>query len=261
VAAHIAANVVSCLDVNIVKKCLNPDFQDSRIFRNSCFWVRFAFFAFVFAVQGLFAQEIESIEAVTDTVEAKPSVAQALGDSRVPSSCVGDFTSILERNDFGMAKFMKDLPMDVAKVKLQLKSPFGKPNDNDKTSSGVSVGCIKALPESPAEVVSLLKDISLKMGLNLVVDAGASIADNSIPANVATGSGSGNGMLKPAVSIGLATIGLGAIIYGITKNSDVVRYVDRGDGKSAVDAESSRNMGYGIGVALLTGGVVFYLVF
>jgi len=108
----------------------------------------------------------------------------------------------------------------------------------------------------------LLKDVGLKIGLDLAVDAVASnVASSSIPANVATESNSSNGMLKPAVSIGLATIGLGAIIYGVMKNSEVIRYVERRDGKSAVDAESSRNIGYGVGAALLAGGITFYLVF
>jgi len=220
----------------------------------------------VFAVQGVFAQEGEAKPILFDafaTALEKPSVAQALGGSRVPSGCVEDFTSILERNDFEMAKFAKDLSADVAKVRLQLKSPFGKPNDGDRTSSGVTVSCIKALPESPAEVTALLKDISIKLGLDLAADAVASnVTYSSIPANVETQqSSSGSGMLKPAVSIGLATVGLGAIIYGISKNSDVVHYVERRNGKAAVDAESSRNLSYGIGAALLAGGIVVYLVF
>jgi len=188
----------------------------------------------------------------------KLSVAQVLSSVNLSGSCVEDFTNLLEKDGFDMAKFMKELPPAVAKVKAQLKSPFGKPNDSDRTGVGLTVGCIKALPESPAEVTSLLKDISLKMGLDLAVAAAASVADNSIPANVAKESGSGGKLLLP---ICLAAGGLVAVIYGIAKDGDVAHYVKNRDGKAAVDAEKSRNMGYGIGAALLAGGLVVYIVF
>jgi hypothetical protein len=84
---------------------------------------------------------------------------------------VEDFVSILEGEGFSMGKVVKDLLPAVAKVKVQMKSPFGKPKDGDKTSVGLSVGCIKSLPESPAEIQGLLKDIALKVGLDFVVEA------------------------------------------------------------------------------------------
>jgi len=83
----------------------------------------------------------------------------------------------------------------------------------------------------------------------------------SIPANVAVESSSSGGFIKPAVSIGLLAAGLGTVIYGIVENSNVVHYVKKRDGKAAVDAESRRNLSYGIGAALLAGGVVVYLAF
>jgi len=189
------------------------------------------------------------------------SLAQTLSGISFPSGCKEDFMSLLGRDGFDMGKFMKELPPDVAKVKLQLKSPFGKPKDSDKTDVGLTVGCIKALPESPAEITSLLKDISLKSGLDLNLETAESFVDNSISTNIPKESGSGGGLFKPITSISLATLGLSAVIYGVMKNSDVSRYVDRGNGKAAVDAESSRNLGYGIGAALLAGGLVVYLVF
>jgi len=235
--------------------------------KHSCFFWVAVFMTLAFSLG--FAQEgeppiveAEAVEAAP-LEEAKPSVAQALSGTRVPGGCLVDFTSLMEKDGFDVAKFVKDLPVDVAKVKVQLKSPFGKPKDSDKTSSGVTVGCIRALPESPAEVTALLKDISLKLGVDLAVNAVTSnVADNSIPTNVATeSSGSGGETLKSAVSIGLVTVGLGAIIYGVMKNNDVAKYVNARDGKAAVDAESSRNIGYGVGAALLAGGIVVYLVF
>jgi len=140
----------------------------------------------IIAAQVLFAQETDD----EDDDEPQPaiaaalpklSVAQALSGSGLPGSCTADFTSVFEKDDFDMAEFMKELPFAVAKVKLQLKSPFGKPQDSDRTDVGLSVGCIKALPESPVEIASLLKNIGLKMGLDLAVDAAENLADNSVP--------------------------------------------------------------------------------
>jgi len=145
---------------------------------------KIAFIAAI-AVQILFAQETddEEPEPLSAIAAALPklSVAQALSGSGLPSGCTADFTSIFEKDDFDMAEFMKELPLAVAKVKLQLKSPFGKPQDSDRTDVGLSVGCIKALPESPVEIASLLKNIGLKMGLDLAVDAAENLADNSVP--------------------------------------------------------------------------------
>jgi len=216
--------------------------------------------AAVIAVQVLFAQEIEENDEELDS--PKPmSVAQALSSVGLPSGCMEDFTSLLGKDGFSMGKFMKELPPDIAKTKVLLKSPFGKPKDSDKTNSGLTVGCIKSLPESPAEVTSLLKNISIKMGLDLAVDMAASVADNSIPANVASESGSGGGAFGTISAIGLAAGGLGTIIYGITQNGEVGRYVDSRNGKAAVAAESRRNLSYGIGAGLLAGGLAVYLVF
>jgi len=216
------------------------------------------------AAQVLFAQETgdepEPLPAIAAALP-KLSVAQALSGSNLPKGCVDDFTSLLEKDGFSMAKFMKELPPAVAKTKVQLKSPFGKPKDSDKTDAGLTVGCIKSLPESPAEITSLLKGISLKMGLDLAVDAAEDFVDNSIPTNIPKESGSGGGVFGTVTSISLAAGGLGTLIYGIIQNGEVSRNVDRGNGKAAVDAESRRNMSYGIGAGLLAGGLVVFLVF
>ena len=88
------------------------------------------------------------------------------------------------------------------------------------------------------------------------------MTDNSIPANVETKKSSGSGLSKRAlISVGIATVGLGSVIYGINKNSDVKSYVEKKNLKAAEDAESSRNIGYGIGAALLASGLTYYLVF
>jgi hypothetical protein len=225
--------------------------------------------AVTIAVQVLFAQETGQPNTEPEaapppalaTALPKLSVAQTLSGSSLPKGCVSDFTSILEKDGFSMANFMKELPLDVAKVKLQLKSPFGKPKDSEKTNVGLTVGCIKSLPESPAEIASLLKGISLKMGLDLALDAAENFADNSIPANVSKESGSGGGWLKPTISISLAAAGLFFIINGVMDDGDVARNVADNAYSRARDAAESRNMNYGIGAALLAGGLIVYLVF
>jgi hypothetical protein len=95
------------------------------------------------------------------------SVAQALGSTSLSRGCVEDFTNVFGKSGFNISNFAKELVTAVAKTKLQLKAPFGKPKDSDMTSAGLTVGCIRTLPESPAELQSLLKDISLKAGLDL----------------------------------------------------------------------------------------------
>ncbi|MDR0515499.1 MAG: PorT family protein [Fibromonadaceae bacterium] len=110
------------------------------------------------------------------------SVAQALGSTNLSKSCVEDFTNVLGKSGFNMGNWAKELVPAVAKTKLQLKAPFGKPKDSDMTSAGLTVGCIRTLPESPAEVQSLLKDIALKAGLDFAVGAAADLAEGAIHA-------------------------------------------------------------------------------
>jgi len=61
-----------------------------------------------------------------------------------------------------MQAFINNLLPAVAKAKLQAKAPFGKPKDSDIMDLGMTFGCLKDLPESPSEIASLLKDVSLK---------------------------------------------------------------------------------------------------
>jgi len=165
------------------------------------------------------------------TLVNKPSVAQALSGSNLSSSCTEDFTNLLGKDGFDMGKFMKDLPPDVAKTKLQMKSPFGKPKDGDKTSSGLTVGCIKSLPESPAEIVSLLKNIGLKMGLDMAAGAAANLTNSPIPANVpkessSDGGGGGFGLKQQSMILAFtAAAAFGAV--GIAKHLKAGNYIDK----------------------------------
>jgi outer membrane protein OmpA-like peptidoglycan-associated protein len=77
------------------------------------------------------------------------------------NSCKTEFKKLAEKDDFDAQEFIGELATAVVKVKAQMKAPYGKPKDNDKTSVGISVGCVKALPESPSGLKSTLADIGI----------------------------------------------------------------------------------------------------
>jgi hypothetical protein len=83
--------------------------------------------------------------------------------ANLPKNCTDEIVSLSKESDFDMQKFMKELVPAVVKAKLQAKVPFGKPKDSDKTDIGMTFGCLKVFPESPGEIQSLLKDVSLKI--------------------------------------------------------------------------------------------------
>jgi hypothetical protein len=125
---------------------------------------------------------VSVLAPVAAAVAALPamSLAGALGSTSLSRSCVEDFTNVFGKSGFNIGNFAKELVTSVAKTKLQLKAPFGKPKDSDMTSAGLTVGCIRTLPESPAEIQSLLKDIALKAGLDFAAGAAADLAENAI---------------------------------------------------------------------------------
>jgi hypothetical protein len=243
------------------KKGQNPgsrDFGINRIINNTTGYFTMKHLKFTFLTLMLLplmaVADPADMESETDYIpEPAVSVAQMLSGTSLSKGCVEDFTNILGKNNFSMANFAKELVPAVAKTKLQLKSPFGKPQDSEMTSTGLTVGCIKTLPESPAEISSLLKDISLKAGFSFV--------ENSIPTNIETGSSGGGSAFKTVMSVSLISSGLGTLIYGFVQNSEVKDSVSKGKGKAAVDAEGSRNMSYGIGAGLLAGGLVITVFF
>jgi hypothetical protein len=127
------------------------------------------------------------------------------------------------------------------------------------TSVGLTVGCIKSLPESPAAIQSLLKDISLKAGLSFAASA---VDDySSIPSNVGREESSGGRALKASISTALITAGVGMVVYGILRDSDIDDFIKKKDLKSAKDAEKSRNISYGIGAGLLASGLSVVIFF
>jgi len=91
-------------------------------------------------------------------------LAQTLFAQGLSKNCVNEFLAIPEKiANFEMQSFLKDLATEVVSVKGQLKMPFGKPADSKVTSIGITVGCLKALPENPAQIQAALKDVITEM--------------------------------------------------------------------------------------------------
>jgi len=78
----------------------------------------------------------------------------------LPKNCIDEIIAISKKNaHFDLASFSKDLVVETVKVKAQLKLPFGKPADSKVTDMGMSVGCLKVMPENPTQLLSMLKDL------------------------------------------------------------------------------------------------------
>jgi hypothetical protein len=82
--------------------------------------------------------------------------------ANLPKNCTDEIVAISKGSGFSMSQFASDLPVAVVKAKAQAKLPFGKPKDSEKTSIGMTFGCLKVFPESPGEILSLLKDVGLE---------------------------------------------------------------------------------------------------
>jgi len=98
------------------------------------------------------------------------ALAISMAYASIPKNCTEEIINISRGNGFDMQKFMGSLPPAVVKAKLQAKAPFGKPKDGDKTDIGMTFGCLKAFPESPGEIVSLLKDFGLETAKGMVAN-------------------------------------------------------------------------------------------
>jgi uncharacterized protein (TIGR02145 family) len=99
--------------------------------------------------------------------------------------------------------------------------------------------------------IRCVKNIAIKAGL----------ADSSISANVSAEGGLSGSTLKTLASISLIGGGLSTLIYGYTQDNKISSSIKQRDGKAAVKARDSRNMGYGIGAGLLIVGLGVVIIF
>jgi molybdopterin-binding protein len=98
--------------------------------------------------------------------------------ANLPKNCTDEIVALSKGSGFSMSQFTSDLPVAVIKAKAQAKLPFGKPKDSEKTSIGMTFGCLKVFPESPGEILSLLKDVSVEMAKNMMGNNAKDMAGN-----------------------------------------------------------------------------------
>jgi len=109
------------------------------------------------------AQTTQSAQTAqtAQTAQSAPSAPSAQTNvSGLPQNCIDEIMANSKKNaSFDLINFSKDLITETVKVKAQLKLPFGKPADNKVTDIGMSVGCLKMMPENPAQLQSMLKGL------------------------------------------------------------------------------------------------------
>jgi hypothetical protein len=116
-----------------------------------------------------------------------PEPAPSMASSTLPPGCMNEFSGIATSN-FDLLGFVKKLPVEVVKVKAQAKipkTPFNKGPDPDdkKTDIGITVGCLKAFPESKNEIMSALKEVGMEMSIGIVASK-AGIARSQVPNDI-----------------------------------------------------------------------------
>jgi hypothetical protein len=161
--------------------------------------------------------------------------ARSLASSALSFSCMNEFTG-LASGDFDMLNFVKKLPTEVVKVKAQLKLPFGKPADSKKTDIGITVGCLKAFPESPQKIMPMLKDVSIEMAKSIVASK-FGVAKSEMPNDII--------QLRSLALQGGATSVVNALDF--LGNSDTVTTAEsNGDRSSGKDSEPKGEISDGI---------------
>jgi len=98
------------------------------------------------------------------------TLAQTLFAQKLSKKCIDELIEAKEESDSDLLDFSKDLVAEVVKVKLQLKIPFGKPADSKVTDIGMTVGCLKAFPEKPNQILPILKEAGLDAAKDAVAN-------------------------------------------------------------------------------------------
>jgi len=106
------------------------------------------------------------------------TLAQTLFAQGLSKKCIDELIAAKGKSNSDLQGFSTDLVAEVVKVKLQLKLPFGKPADSKVTDMGMTVGCLKAFPENPAQILPILKEAGLDAAKGAVANE---LAANSQP--------------------------------------------------------------------------------
>ena len=101
---------------------------------------------------------------------------QIVSAQGLPKHCIDEILDIPGGDrGFDTQEFLEELSSTVVKVKAQVKTSgipiiglfLGPGSDDEITDIGVSVGCIKLFPESPAQIASTIKDIGIELAKSL----------------------------------------------------------------------------------------------
>jgi hypothetical protein len=83
----------------------------------------------------------------------------------VSDKCVKEVAELPNtKKDFNLKSFPVDLTTSIVKVKGLCKTKFTCPADNKMTDVGLTVGCVKQLPDDAKGIQTLLKDAGLEAG-------------------------------------------------------------------------------------------------
>ena len=122
-----------------------------------------------------FEQKPTPVAPATSAVVGTASSMGTLGggSSALSGACMEELMSLSKKTSFDAKSFFKDLPVAIVKTKAQAKIPktsFNQgPDPDDKIAAiGITVGCLKAFPESENELTAAIKNVSLKLGLDAV---------------------------------------------------------------------------------------------
>ena len=133
------------------------------------------------------SEPVPVVQAI-DSASTAPPAPTPVVISGFSKSCQEEFTSLSERAGFDMMNFVKDLPLAVVKTKAQAKipkTPFnaGPDPDDKRTDLGITVGCLKAFPESAGEIKAALAGLSIEMGKGILANK-LGVPRNEMPGDI-----------------------------------------------------------------------------
>ncbi len=112
------------------------------------------------------------------------TLTQTVFAQGLSKNCFNEIMAVTEKNaNFDLQSFSKDLVVEVAKVKVQMKLPFGKPSDSKVADIGITVGCLKTFPENPSQILTFLKDVGTELAKREIRKRGANTPAQGINAS------------------------------------------------------------------------------
>ena len=148
---------------------------------------------------------------------------QVVSAQGFPKACIDEILALPAKNpNFDVQKFLTDLPIEVVKTKAKLKLPFGKPKDTEVTSVGITVGCAKVFPESPAQIAITVKDIGLELAKKMGQKAVAGAVGTALNPAAGPASPAPNPAAGPASNIAIVPAPSPVVAGPVLKRCDFV---------------------------------------